>query len=551
MTEDRINPEAEPWAVNSSGFKTLTIEEYETRFGIPWQRPLPQSLLLEQQLHWGTIAEAYIDANPLWYDRAGLWWSWSHTRKVYEMIDETDLLIMIDRAAHRNSLRSSVKAEILEAFRREARKNNPKEPPKTWVQFKDKVFDLNTGDVREPTSNHFLTNSIPWTLSDAIETPRIDYLLKTWSGDDWPLLKQLVAFCCLRDYPLHRIFLLIGSGSNGKGTYLRLLNKFLGKENVASTEMDLLIKNQFHITKLHKKLACQMSETNFTALSNTSMLKRLSGGDLVGFEYKNKLPFDDYNYAKIIIATNSLPVTHDKTDGFYRRWLIIDFPNRFTEKGDPLTSIPDEEFSNLANWSCQELQRLLKEREFHNERTIEERKERYEARSNPLKAFIEDRYEKDVNSLTPASSFYDDFSSWCLARGFRGLTYQVVRTMMKDEGFEYEKQRVPFFDNPISVVVGLKTKVSVPAVPAVPPLLGSPSRIGANPKPLELLEQLEQSSDNDGFCLRKYDEIVLFIRNYPVGNAFDLEQKFGQALLSELLKKGDIIESPHGTYRII
>jgi len=61
-------------------------------------------------------------------------------------------------------------------------------------------------------------------------------------------------------------------------------------------------------------------------------IKEVSWWDLVGFEYKNKNPFDEVNYAKILIATNNLPATADKTLGFYRRWIIIDFPNRFQKK---------------------------------------------------------------------------------------------------------------------------------------------------------------------------------------------------------------------------
>ena len=73
-----------------------------------------------------------------------------------------------------------------------------------------------------------------------------------------------------------------------------------------------------------------MGETDFNEMKKTSMLKKLSGGDLIGFEYKRKDPFEDKNYAKITISTNNLPSTSDKTIGFYRRWLIIDFPITFS-----------------------------------------------------------------------------------------------------------------------------------------------------------------------------------------------------------------------------
>ena len=87
-----------------------------------------------------------------------------------------------------------------------------------------------------------------------------------------------------------------------------------------------MLDSRFESFKLYKKLVCTMGETNFNVLNKTSLLKKLTGQDLIGFEFKNKKPFDDYNYAKIMIASNSLPVSSDTSEGFYRRWMILDFP---------------------------------------------------------------------------------------------------------------------------------------------------------------------------------------------------------------------------------
>lgn len=504
---------------------------------------------------WKTITEQIIKKKPIYYDKSCMWWIWNEERNCYEITDETDLCNLVDEVIKRNTLKSSIKSQIIEAFKRNARKNEPKQTPTSWVQFKDIIIDINTGERIPVDPKYFLTNPIPHKLGISKETPIIDALFKDWVGEYWITLKQILAYTMLRDYPLHRIFLLIGSGSNGKGTYLRLMNNLIGTENIASAEMDLLLNNQFHITKLHKKLACQMSETNFTALKNTSMLKRLSGGDLVGFEYKNKLPFDDYNYAKIVIATNSLPVTLDKTDGFYRRWVIIDFKNQYGEKNDVLLSITETEYENLCAWCAEELKEIITKREFYKEGDIKDRKERYETRSNPLKTFININYERNINSMIPANDFYNDFSSYLQNNGHRNLTYQVVRSMMKDEGFEYEKHRVMDNPNPISVVMGLirrkndenESEKGVPDVPAVPAFSVYPYTRRTNPKVAEQVEQLEQSSDN----IDDFSKLREFLIKNPVNNAFDIEEQFDNTKINMWINKGLIIEMPYGTYRLL
>src|SRR5690606_6339217 len=164
----------------------------------------------------------------------------------------------------------------------------------------------------------------------------------------------------------------------------KMLIKFICNENYYCTKFDNIIETKFEVTRLHKNIVYKMGETNFREISKTSILKKLSGGDLIGFEYKNKDPFEEKNYAKIIISTNNLPATTDKTIGFYRRWMIIDFPNQFSESKDILSEIPEEEYESLATKCFFILTDLLNDRKFTNEGSIEDRIEKYESKSNFL-----------------------------------------------------------------------------------------------------------------------------------------------------------------------
>jgi len=223
---------------------------------------------------------------------------------------------------------------------------------------------------------------------------------------------------------------------NGKSCFLRLLERFIGRENTTATELDTLIASRFEITKLHKKLVCVMGETNFAEISRTSIIKKLTGQDIIGFEYKNKNPFDDLNYAKIIIATNNLPATTDKTLGFYRRWCIIDFPNKFSEQKDILEEIPEEEYSVLATKSLILLKDLMKKKSFHNEGSIEQRKEKYESKSNFLEEFVNSFVKEDFGGFITKSDFNKKFLDWCKENRHRQVSETSLGTEMKKMGYE-------------------------------------------------------------------------------------------------------------------
>ena len=389
------------------------------------------------------LAGKFIESSPLYYDSASIWWRWRRKSRRWEITDEVDILNLIEMSSGVNIIQPKQRTEILNALKQAARKSKPEKPKSTWIQFNDELIDLETGERFEATSKFFVTNPIPHNLGRSDETPIMDKIFEEWVGKDYvQTLYEIIAYCLLCDYPLHRLFCFIGGGMNGKTCFLNLLRKFVGDYNVASTELDILLNSRFEITRLHKKLVCQMGETNFNQMNKTSILKKLTGDDLIGFEYKNKTPFEDKNYAKIIIATNNLPTTTDKTVGFYRRWMIIDFPNTFSEKTNILGKIPKEEYDNLAMKCIGLLIDLLKNKEFHKEGDIEERSKRYEDRSDPLQKFLSEYTLEDLNEYITKADFYKKFNSWCRENRFREMAENTIGKKMKEKGIDASRKHV-------------------------------------------------------------------------------------------------------------
>lgn len=383
------------------------------------------------------LAKKIFDVQPYFYDRNASWWLWNKGLFKWEMVDNEDLLNLVSDSSIANTIASKEKTEIIEAMKQYGRRKIPKEIKKTWIQFQDELWDLETEEKFKATPEYFVTNPIPYKVSGNPQTPVMDKIFEEWVGKDYvKTLYQILAYCTLPDYPIHRIFCFIGEGLNGKSCFLRLLRKFIGTTNVTATELDTLLSSRFEVTRLHKKLVCMMGETNFNEMSKTSILKKLSGQDQIGFEYKNKTPFDDVNYAKIMMATNNLPTTTDKTTGFYRRWMIIDFPNKFSEKKDILVDIPEEEYSNLATNCLMLLSELLSNREFEKEGTLEERMKKYEDHSDPIEKFMKEFTEEDFGGFIWKFEFEKKLNEWCSDNKFRKMSDVAIGKKMKEKGIE-------------------------------------------------------------------------------------------------------------------
>lgn len=389
-----------------------------------------------------TWAENYVIAVPTYFDRNGIFWQWDFDNHRYRMVDDTDILNGFRSTGNTGEVSVTKKNIMLEAIRQVAREYEPIELSKEWIQFGDTLYNFQTGEEKRASYKYFATNPIPWSPAKSDETPEFDKLFEEWVGEKHvKTLYQIIAYCTICDYPLHRFFVLTGSGLNGKGKFLEILERFIGDSNATSIDLDAITdsSNRFEKSNLYKKLVALVGETNYGRITKTGMLKSLTGGDLMTFEFKNKNPFQARNYAKIIMATNSLPPTTDRTTGFYRRPLIIDFPNTFEENPHLLDRIPDSEYNALARKCLGVLDELMTQKKFHKEGSINERMQKYEDVSNPLQRFIREKCVKDPSKHIFKFEFRDRFLAWQTQNGYRSWNEKMLGQSMKEV---FEEQRL-------------------------------------------------------------------------------------------------------------
>jgi putative DNA primase/helicase len=101
-----------------------------------------------------------------------------------------------------------------------------------------------------------------------------------------------------------------------------------GKEAFSSVKVDKF-NNEESVQQLDGKLFNISGETPRRGFDESAGLKELVGGDMVT---ARKLWVGQYtfrNTAKIIFSCNEIPRTLDNTHGFYRRFWVVNFNQRF------------------------------------------------------------------------------------------------------------------------------------------------------------------------------------------------------------------------------
>lgn len=498
------------------------------------------------------LATRFHEEQPYFYDRKRIWWFWNQEEHYYEITDETDLLNELTKYSANNTINSKEKSEIIESLRQIGRTKIPLTPPRNWIQFRNKYIDIIKTPLNNPeehthkvTPEYFFTNPIPWKIGKTSDTPVMDRLFTEWVGEkNKESLYELIAYCCYPSYPIQLLFSLWGNGRNGKTQYMKILDYFIGADNTTSTELDILLNNRFETFKLYKKLVCTIGETNFGILSNTSLIKKLTGGDKIGFEKKNKDPFDDYNYAKMIIASNSLPSTEDTSDGFFRRWLIIDFPNEFEDVGDEVwESVPDEEYEALAKKITKILPELLAKGVFVGQGTIPERKQKYISVSNPLSLFIKERCKVSEDSMILSNQLYTEYIGYLSKHKRRRVKPKEFKVALEDEGYYVERsnRKIGIDDQGYSIyksgyfVMGLELCDDCDICDT------KPIQDTLHELRIEKHSKLTQSS--------QFNAIKEYIDIHKKDNKILIIDKFGIEIILLLLERGDLFELPKGTFR--
>jgi len=137
--------------------------------------------------------------------------------------------------------------------------------------------------------------------------------------EDIALLYELVGWCLDRKSPIQKLFFLLGSGANGKSTYLNLLRKFLGPENCSAASLQGLADSRFSMAQLSDKLANIFPDLPASGIRDAAVIKGLTGGDTMLAENKFERPFNLQNTAKLIFSANKAPRLSEDSDAIWRR----------------------------------------------------------------------------------------------------------------------------------------------------------------------------------------------------------------------------------------
>lgn len=287
------------------------------------------------------------------------------------------------------------------------------------IPLENGILNIRTRELNEHTPDKIFFNKIPITYDPDADCPNIinhfEKILK--EEEDILVMMELFGYLLYKEYKIEKAIMFIGFGRNGKSKTIELMKRFIGAENCSSLPLRSLTEESFSLSELFGKMANLAADLSKTDLKETGMIKSLIGRDTIQSKRKYLRDLNFVNYAKMIFAANELPKIFDTTDGFWTKWVLLEFPYKFVTKEvydttkdedksmlkimdpDIIDKLSDkEELSGLLNYALDGLDRLLKNKDFSYSKSTKDVKDMWIRKSDSFTAFCYDHIIEDSES---------------------------------------------------------------------------------------------------------------------------------------------------------
>lgn len=210
----------------------------------------------------------------------------------------------------------------------------------------------------------FCLNRLPVIYDPDVEKPArwLKFMEELLNPDDILTLQEYMGYMLLPTTKAQKMMLIIGKGGEGKSRIGLVLRELFGN-NMYSCSLQKIEVDKFARANLEYMLITVDDDMKLEALPQTNHIKSIvTLEDQIDLERKGQQSFQGVVYARLIAFGNGgLHALYDKTDGFYRRQLILTTKDKVDGREDDPYLIDKlrKERDGIFLWALEGLQRLV------------------------------------------------------------------------------------------------------------------------------------------------------------------------------------------------
>lgn len=344
------------------------------------------------------------------------------------------------------------------------------------------VLDINEMELKPFTPSKIFLSKLPVEFNIEAKCPLIDKFLSEVlaCAEDKDVFYEIAGFGLYKEYFMEKAFMFVGNGRNGKTKSLELLKRLVGSDNCASVPLSAMDSSSPFVQGLWKRHFNLAGDISSKDLKDTGMFKQLTGRDLISANRKYLNVIEFMNYAKLVFACNELPRVYDYSDGFWDRWVLLEFPYKFVEQEvfdsgkeeeKKLWKIKDpniiekistpQEMSGLLNYALAGLHRLKNNKRFSYTIGTSEVKNKWIRKADSFMAFCMDCVEEDYDSKLTKKEVRRRYKEYCNKHKVGGVSDKSIKATLQELFGVMEEYSNIFGEHQEWVWTGIKWKEGV------------------------------------------------------------------------------------------
>lgn len=306
------------------------------------------------------------------------------------------------------------------------------------------TLSLRTCELRPHRREDLLTKLVPVEYQPEAKCPLWNrFLAEVFAPhqDLLPFIQRAVGYSLTGDTREECLFLLYGTGRNGKGTFIKTLTKMLG-DYASTADFSTFVQRagdggpRDDIANMRGRHMVSAQESREGASLAESIIKWLTGGDLVRARrlYENSFEFQPTH--KIWLASNHKPAVRGTDAAIWSRIKLIPFAVSFEGREDRgLKDALLDELPGILAWAVQGCVLWQKEGLQFPE-TVTRATEEYRAENDQVGRFIADRCVKGDGTRAKARALYMSYRAWAAEGGEDPISETAFGLRLSEQGLD-------------------------------------------------------------------------------------------------------------------
>lgn len=318
------------------------------------------------------------------------------------------------------------------------------DPDPYWFNCANGTIDLRTGELLEHRPERWQSKLSPVAYDPEAKCPKWEAFLSTIFGADQDLIgfvQRSVGLSLIGTVLEHVLYVMWGTGANGKSTFLDVILEVLG-DYARAAAPDLLMhadlpQHSTNIAELRGVRFVSAVETDEGARMSEALVKMLTGGDTRNCRFMHENAFTYVPSDTFWMATNSKPVVRGNSEGIWRRLKLIPFNVKIPEDQQvrDFHSTLRSEHPGILAWAvrgCLDWQRSG----LGEPNSVLAATAGYRGEMDTLNAFLEERCVRGVDYQVSSADLYKQYSEWCQEAGERVTTKRFLGLRLGEHGFK-------------------------------------------------------------------------------------------------------------------